>query len=135
MVWVVPPGATPVVCFSAGQSAETAKVARLEVLDPGHLYVPIDPNLRCDARGAKTWELVAPLSVSDPAGGFRNLRKRLRGLRSSDVLERAGYPHQRHVWVRITRRGRPAALVNMFPTDIHSSVHGCIGSGIRPRPE
>lgn len=133
MVWTVPPGATPVVCISAGHSPETANVATLEVLDPGRLYVPIDANLRCDGRGAKTWELAAPLSASDPAGRFRSLRKRLRGVRSTDALQRAGYRHQRHVWVGILRDGEPVALVNLFPTDIHSAVYACIGSGIHPR--
>src|SRR6266542_469472 len=47
MVWTVPPGATPVVCISAGHSPETANVATLEVLDPGRLFFLIVPSPPC----------------------------------------------------------------------------------------
>jgi hypothetical protein len=126
IIWTAPPGTLQVICSSAaGASSGT-----IEVLDPANLFASIDPDLQCDSRGAKTWELTAPLTGSDER--FRRLREWVRGLRLTDILQRVVYVQEKHLWVRIIRNGRYVALVN-FPDSLDGGVYACISSGIRSR--
>lgn len=137
MTWVVPPGVVGVACVRTGQPPGQSELlrtmARVQVLDPEEFYVPIDLNLDCESAGVETYGLSLPQQIGDPDEPIRVVRARVQGLLSSDTLERAGYPEQRHIWVLVIRAERDVALVDFGLTDNTGTVTSCRDSGVYPK--
>jgi hypothetical protein len=139
LIFVLPPGHGGVLCLSEGTSLPNARsqllqmVAPFEVVDPDGIYAPIPSDLDCGGGHVTTHELYLPLEFTDPEMPLAVARERLGGLFPSDVLQRVGYPEQRHVWVQVIRGGRIVALINFGPA-MSSTVASCDNSGIKPGP-
>jgi hypothetical protein len=133
MRWEVPPGTTTVVCVPSRDFRAVASplAATLEISDPENLYVPIGQDFACDDR-VTTYGFYAVIDFTTSAEAYAAVRREIRGIRADDVLQRAGYPDQPHVWVWILRQGAKVALVNFGPVGT-STIAACRDSGIRPR--
>lgn len=102
------PGRNRVWCTSG--THDGGPVGILEVVDPDGLYVPPDPRCPGDRL---LWTHVDFEFASPEKGDLVKIARRgFTGLRSGDVVERAGYPESDPALVRVVRRGRVVAVAD-----------------------
>jgi hypothetical protein len=114
--WSVPPGVASVGCFPPGTGEEGAGYATFQVVDPQGLWVPWE--LEC-----REGSVTAAIDRADPRGepgdpvdvAWPYLAPYLGSLGQGDRLERAGYPDQVPVVVRVARDGRTVATAELTP--------------------
>jgi hypothetical protein len=133
----LPPGAVLVTCFDhRGQTPvpkDPSAFARIDVIDEDGIWS--SPELDCGDAGWVTGIGDYVAGVKGEAGDPVDLaRDHFKGLRSTDVVSRAGYPEQPSAIVAVVRKGRTVATAE-YDGDgtggwVLSTVSRCQDSGL-----